>query len=247
MAKYSSADVAFLLVDGYNLLGVTTDLEEDSEALLEESHGLGEAWQKHAGVGLQKAALSQQGFYDDAADSVNAALSGQQQTSRIVCYGFEGNTIGKRFVGLAGAFGAMYKRVANRGALHKANAQYTVTGQKDQGVILHALSAETGNGNTEGASSQDAGTSSANGGAGYFQLPALTLGTATNLTAKVRHSADDVTYADLVTFAAVIAGPNAQRVSVAGTVNRHLASSWTFGGTPGGGTTATFAVGFARG
>lgn len=245
MAKFGSASVPFILVDGFDLLGVSTELREETEAILEPSHALGDSWEEHLPVGVQRAALSQSGFFDDASDSVNAALSGNQQTSRVVCYGFEGNTVGKKFVGLRGAFGAKYARVASKNALHKANAEYTVTGAKDNdGIILHALGARTATGNSEGADSQDAGASSANGAVGYLQVTAIS-GTSATIDAKIRHSADDVTYADLITFAqiAVAASRGAEAKTASGTVNRHLAASWTIAGTS---PSVTFFVGVKR-
>lgn len=245
MAKYGSSSAAWILVDGFDLVGVTTDLREETEAVLEESHALGDSWVESLPTGLLRATLSHNGFFDDAADSVNAALSGNQQTSRVACYTFEGNTIGKKFIGLTGAFGAKYTRISSRGALHKANAEYTVTGQKDtDGVILHALTAETATGNTEGADSQDNTVSSANGAAGYLQVKAIS-GTLATLDAKIRHSADDVTYADLITFAQVVVADarKAERKTASGTVNRHVAASWTIAGTS---PSVTFMVGVRR-
>lgn len=244
MAKYGSAS-AFLLVDGYNLTGVLTDFEEETSAILEDSHTLGDAWAETLPAGVRQAMLAQNGFFDDDADSVHAALSGQQGTSRIVCYGVEGNAVGKKFSGLTGAFGAKYRRMASRNELHKASAQYGVTGQKDSdGIILHALGAETTTGNSQGTDSQDNGASSANGAVGYLQVTSLS-GTAATLDAKIRHSADDITYADLITFSQVVQASvrAAQRVAVAGTVNRHLACSWTIGGTA---PSVTFFIGCKR-
>jgi hypothetical protein len=62
--------------------------------------------------------------------------------------------------------------------------------------------------------------SSVNGGAGYQQVSAFS--GFTGFVGKIRHSADDTTYADLVTFTNVTSAPNAQRVTCAGTVNRYL-------------------------
>jgi hypothetical protein len=251
MANRSSADVGFLLVGGYSLLSsIVTELQgPDVEAVLEESHGLGEAWHASKPTGLRRGMLSQQGFFDDTAAAVNEAMSGNQQTARVLCYGPAGNVAGRLFTGMAGAFAGKYTRVASRGALHKANVEYTVSGQVDEGIILAPLTQRAGTGNTEGAESQDNGASSANGGVGYLQVTECT--GVTNVVAKVRHSADDITYADLITFAAVTpwtppATPPAaaaQRSTVAGTVNRHLAASWTFTGAG----TITPMVGFSRG
>ncbi|HXH05854.1 MAG TPA: hypothetical protein VNI83_04615 [Vicinamibacterales bacterium] len=247
MPKYGSADVAFFLVDGYDLKADLTTFRLDVEAILEETHGLGAGWVEALPVGLRRATLEQEGFFDDALDRVHAALGGQQEVRRIVTVGVEGNVAGRRVTGIAGAFASRYNRQATRGELHKASASYRVVGQVEEGVLLHPLRTETAaSGNTEGAESVDGGAASSGGGAGYLQVQDLTLGGYTSVTIKMRHSADDVTYADLVTFANVTAAKTAQRVAVSGTVQRHLAHSWAFNGT-GSSPSIRYAVGFARG
>lgn len=244
MPRYSSADVGFLLVSGRNILGQTTQLQDAREAIIEETTVLGSTWEQQSYVGVRRYELSQQGFFDDAVDGANDALI-TPGSSKVLSFALEGNAVGKKFVGTP-ALQVSYERLIERAALHKANASYANEGGHEEGVILHALGAETGaSGNTEGASSQDAGALSSNGGAGYLQVTSLTLGGYTNFAVKVRHSSDDVTYADLVTFTAVTAAPNGQRVAVTGTVNRHLAHSWAFTGA-GAGQSATYFVGFAR-
>lgn len=246
MAKYSRKDVAFLLFDGYDIVGLSQTLGDSREAILREVTGLGDTWPEHDDTGLRRGEFSTDGFYDDATGATNELLSGQAGVSRIVCYGLEGNTIGRKFTGLAGALTGKYVRTAQLAEFHRARGEWMVSGQVDEGVILHELSAETADGNTEGAESVDSGASSAAGGAGYLQVSAITLDTATNLVVKIRHSADDITYADLITFTAVTAR-GAERKTVAGTVNQHLATSWAWTGGAGAGSTATFLVGFARG
>lgn len=241
MAKYGSPSVGFLLVDGFSLLGsdVLSIMGPDDEAVLERSDGLGKSWEETLATGLRKAAFGHEGFYDDAVGSANDAISEKQQTQRVVCVGPFGNAVGVKFWGLAGAFAGKYTRVRTIGQLHKANADYTVTGAVEQGVVLQELEAKTADWNTEGADSVDNGASSANGGAGYLQVVAYT--GFTNVVFKIRHSADDVTYADLITFTTVTA-ISAQRATVAGTVNRHLAVD---GNVTGAGS-VTPMVGFSR-
>ncbi len=244
MAKFGGADCAFFLVDGYPLLSVLTEISDEQEAITEDAKPLGSRYPQPTPTGDTQAALTQNGFFDDAADSVNAALSDQQQVARVVNYGFEGNVAGKYCVGLSGSYASKYTRVSSRGALHKANASYAVAGVVERPLILHDLIAEAGDGNTEGAKSVDNGALSANGGSGYVQVPTITLSGRPSVTPKVRHSTDDITYADLIAFTAVAARA-AERKTVAGTVNRHLASSWVWGGA--GGTPAfTFLIGFHR-
>ena len=130
MAKYGSNDVAFFLVDGFDLTGVSTTLSDATEAQIEESSALGDAWGESLATGVRRAELAADGFYDDASDSVNAALSGNEATSRIVCYAYAGNTLAQQFVGHVGAFGGTYTRSATRNELTKASATWTVTGQR---------------------------------------------------------------------------------------------------------------------
>ena len=238
MAKYGSNDVAFFLVDGYDLTGLSTSLADTTSASLEETHALGDSYPEQTATGMQSAELTAEGFYDDAADGSNAALSGKETTSRVVCYGYQGNTIHKYMVGHTGAFGGTYSRTASRNELHKASATWTVTGQKDDGQILHALGSESASG-TGAAANNDASTS--DGGAAYLQVTVKS-GTSPTLDVKIRDSADDSTYADLISFTQAT-GVTAERVTVAGTVNQYTLASWTHGGTS---PVFTFMIAFAR-
>lgn len=249
--KYGSANVWFL-VDGFNVIAAQLQaLRYKLMAKTEQTDGLGAVPEAHTPTGMSSFELAQEGaFFDTSAGNIHDALStsvptSPQATQRIACAGFAGHTVGETFVGFEGLWSAVYDVLATVGLLQKANAEYRVTGVAEHGVILHELSAETATGNTEGADSVDAGASSAAGGAGYLQVSAIS-GTGATLNAKVRHSADDVTYADLVTFDQVALADtrDAQRKTVAGTVNRHLASSWTIAGTS---PSVTFFIGFARG
>lgn len=244
MAKFGGADCAFFLIDGLSVLSPITEIADEQEVITEDAKGLGTRYPLPTPTGDKTGSLTQSGFFDDVTDGINDALSGQQGVARTVNYGYEGNTVGKTCVGLSGSYASKYSRMTSKNQLHKANASYSVQGDVERPVILHALGAEAGDGNTEGATSVDTGASSANGGAGYIQVPAVTLSGRPSVTPKVRHSADDITYADLITFTAVTTR-TAERKSVAGTVNRHLASSWAWGGA-GGAPAFTFMVGFHR-
>jgi hypothetical protein len=82
------------------------------------------------------------------------------------------------------------------------------------------------------------------GASGYLEVESVTLGGYTDVTIKVRHSDDDSTYVDLLTFANVTTR-NAQRVTVAGAVRRHLAHSWIFNGA-GSAQSIAYFCGLAR-
>lgn len=245
MAKYSSKDIV-LLIDGYDVLGLTTTVTHSVEAMTEETTGFGDAAVEHTYLDLQKAELSQEGFFDDAAGATNEALNEKQGDDRVYCLGFEGNTIGKTFTGFKGALETKYDRIAARGTLHKANASYLGNGIVEDGKILHALTARTAAGNTEAAGTRvDNGAATADGANAYLQVTALTLGGYTNVIIKVRESADGTTWSDLETFTAVTAAQIAERKIKAGAIKRYLAVSYSFTGA-GADPSITFFVGLAR-
>jgi len=66
-----------------------------------------------------------------------------------------------------------------------------------------------------------------------LHVPALTLGGFTNVLVKVRDSADNITFADVVSFAAVTA-VGSERKTVATAVQRYTAMSWDFVGAGSG-------------
>lgn len=86
-----------------------------------------------------------------------------------------------------------------------------------------------------------------NGGYGYLQQGALTLGGFTNFAPLIKHSTDNASWGTIVTFAVVTTAPSAQRIVVAaGTkINRYLAAFWSYGGA-GAGQSAKFFIGFSR-
>lgn len=245
MAKIGSPDVGFILIGGYDLLGVSvTAFKMMHEAVTEEETGSGDADENHAKVGLSRGSLELSGFYEDAAGKSDAALIAFGD--RVVLIAHRGNTIGKLAWGFAGAVEAVYNRVLAVAALHKANANFKMNGPIEvRHVILHTHSTESAaSGDTEGTS-VDNSASSADGGAGIVGCEDLNLGGYTDVTVKVRDSTDNVVWADLVTFTNISAAKTATRKTVAGTVDRYLSMSWLFNGS-GSGQSIKFAVSFHR-
>ena len=147
----------FLLVDGYNMLadlGVP-GLEHGHEAKLVRSDGIGDAFEAVTPTGKSVVTLSQQaGWFDTAALKSHAALSSSvpsspQDTARVVCCGFAGQTIGVPFIGYEGAFSRSYKPLVEMDTLTKANVEYAISGQADYGVILQPLAIKTVDWDTE--------------------------------------------------------------------------------------------------
>lgn len=244
MAKRSNLDVAFFLVSGRNLLGYATDLTDEVEALTDDAKVLTDAWPKPTPTGDFQAAFTQNGFYDDASHATNAVLS-QTSTSRVITYGFNDNVIGRAFSGFEGAFTSKFRRITEKNKLHRCNADYTISGKHDEGVILHALGEETADGNSE-ASSVDNGEATADGGAAYLEVTDIDLDGHTALSVIGRHSEDDETFVNLVTMTAVTTAPGGERKTFSGAVYQYLACAWDFTGA-GTSPAATFMFGVARG
>lgn len=110
----------------------------------------------------------------------------------------------------------------------------------EHGVSLHDLIAETGTGNS---ASVDHGAATTNGGVGVLHCTDIQ-GAAPSVVIKVQHSANGTTWADLLSFAAVVAAAK-ERIEVAAgtTINRFLREVHTFGGTT---SSITHNVAFAR-
>lgn len=241
MAKHGSADVGFVLVGGHSLLGSKIQgLTESVESKLADTAGLGDSWPESTPVGFSDATIAQDGaFFDDDTGNAHEALKTAQATSRVMCVAFAGNTAGQAFVGYAGSYSHKYAVLAKVKDLTKADVEYTVSGQRDEGVILQPLATQTADWNTE-STSYDSGASSSDGGIAFQQVTALS--GFTGYVGKVRDSADDITFADLATFANVTAAPSAEAVTVSGTVDRYLAVD---GNVTGTGSITAF-IGFAR-
>ena len=245
MTKRGSVDVGFLLIDGYDLLGVSTTLNDNLEALIQETTTFGTTWATQAPTGVKRAEISQEGYYDDASGSINDALSGQEGVSRLLSYGLEGNTIGKQFVGYSGAMQVNYTKIATRGEIHRANASYQGDGDVEKGLILHPHLLKDGDGNTESAGVEAAAQTTA-GGVAYLQVSELDLDGLANVIIKIRESADGIAWNDLTSFTAVTAAPAKERKAITGTVKKHLAVSWAFAGLTTENPSVKFMVGFKR-
>jgi hypothetical protein len=246
MARYGSDD-AFILVDGYNLSGLTTTGTAEIEAITEATHGLGDSWEEQSYVGLKRAMLTQEGFYDDAALQSNVALVGSEGLSRLALFGLEGNVIGEKAIAYMGALESKTVRIATRGELHKLNVEYVGNGAVHDAIILHALGAEDASpANTQSASVDNAAQSTT-GAVAFLQVTSLTLGGYTNCIIQVDDSANNSAWLAVSggAFTAVTAAPTAQTLVIPGTIRRYLSVSWAFTGA-GSGESVSFIVGVTR-
>ena len=109
------------------------------------------------------------------------------------------------------------------------------------GVQLTA-GASIAHGSLGDLSSVDNAASSANGGAGTLHVPTNTVNG--NTTIKIQHSANNSSWADLISFTVVGSSAKTSEIkAVSGTVNRYLRATASTAGSSG---SITFMVAFAR-
>jgi len=109
------------------------------------------------------------------------------------------------------------------------------------GVQLTA-GASIAHGSLGNLSSVDNSASSASGGAGTLHVPTNTVDG--NTTIKIQHSANNVSWADLISFTVVGSSAKTSELkAVSGTVNRYLRASASTAGSSG---SITFMIAFAR-
>ena len=234
VGKFGPASGVFL-VDGYNMLSnKITAMREKAPSQLTDTTGIGDTFYETAPTGLTSVEVTQEGaFFDTTANYSHAALSGSvpsspQATARVLCVGFAGQTVGYPMVGFQGTYSQDYEVVAEMGNLQKANVTYAMTGQRDAGVILQPLAAQTDSWDTT-STPVDNSASTSDGGVGYIQCTAAS--GFSGFVGKIRHSSDDVTYSDLLSFTDDVSAPFAERVTVSGTVNRYLSFTGIITGT----------------
>lgn len=116
------------------------------------------------------------------------------------------------------------------------NGEQTVT-VIDELTFSVAVDTSAGSAGTGGSFVR---ANSANGGVSFLQV--FEFDGLDDVVVKVRDSADDITYADLVTHATVTTAPVVERKTVAGTIDRYLAVD---GDVTGTGSVRLW-VGFAR-
>lgn len=219
MTKRGSADVSFFLIAGLDVTGTLTEFDDKVEAATERSDGLGKAWQEHTFAGMRSGEITQSGFYDDAAGSINDALSSGPGTTNMLTYCLEGTATGARFVAYSQGVQVNYMTQAERDGLTKAKATYRLSGPMEQGKVLHTYKAV----GTTGRKGVVDNTACSTGGAGYLAYNA----SAGECNVRIVHSSDNITYADLFAFTRTASGHGTQRMSTTGMIERYTAADFT--------------------
>jgi len=215
-------------VSGYDLSAYFKKASVSAEADLPDATTFVSGAKKYA-PGIVVATISAEGLfaYDattlDAADEVLSAALNADPSVWAICT--SGDTFGSP-ADCASAIEGSYEIEADIGDLATVSAEAKSSVGKERAVILHPMGQETATGNGSSYDSGATGMPTANGGVGYLQVKDVA-GATPSVTVRVQHSADGITWADLLTFTAVTQDHRAERVEVAGTVNRYLRAAWT--------------------
>jgi hypothetical protein len=222
-----------ILIDEFNLSAFFNSADVAATAETAETTTFGNAAKTYI-AGLQDATLSLAGLFDGGTDAVDEVLSAALGGSAIFSIVPAGaGTIGNR-ASLAEAFATSYGVSAAVGDAVSISAEAQVSGGLIPGVVLANLVARTAAGQT---AALDNAASTAGGVKAFLHLTAFS---GTDVTIKIQESADNSTWADLITFTQAT-GATSEVAAATGTIDRYLRVdiSGTF-------TTVTFAVTLAR-
>jgi len=175
-------------------------------------------------AGEKDATVSFSGFFDATADNIIQGLVGTND--KVALIGFDGVDATDDCMFGKGVT-TNYGISSPVGDVVAVTFDLQASGFFSGSVLENATVTATGNG-----TARDNASSTANGG-GAFIIATSVSGTSTpTLTAKITHSADNSTYADLVTFTALTsAGAEVKEVESGTTVNRYLKVVYTVSGT----------------
>jgi len=231
-----------VFVDEYDFSTYFTDLTAADKIDTADITAFGATGKAYI-VGNQDGTVSLSGFFESTAstgtDQYFSGVKGSTTKQKLIV-ALEGHSLGTRAIMLQ-ADASSYQVSASVGDAIKTSAEFQASESVDHGAILSSGSAISSTGNGTGV---DNGAASTNGGVAFISVPTNTRnGT---IIAKVQSSADNSTFADLVTFATVSSTTKtSERILVAaGTaVPRYLRVSYTVAGSTG---SATPTVAFAR-
>jgi hypothetical protein len=176
-------------------------------------------------TGQNDATISFSGLYDGATDAIAEifeAIIDNDSTPAITICADGGLTVGASAT-LAQAKQTSYEISAPVADVVSLSGEFQVTDGMRGGVLLAAATAHS---TTTNGSSVDGTASSALGARANLHVTANTR--SANTTIKVQHSADNSTWADLITFAVVGATTTtSETLTASGTINRYLRATTT--------------------
>jgi hypothetical protein len=227
-----------VLVDQYDLSSYLMDAKVSKDVELYDTTTF-TSTSKTFQPGLKDGKLSLSGLWDQSAgatDPVFAAALGSSSGQAVSYFPAGYGTIGNR-AEIFSSRQTNYEPGAGVADLVKISGAMQSDGGMDSAVVLHALGIETGTGDF---ASVDNGAASANGGVGQLHV---TGDNGTALVVKIQDSADDSSFADIITFTSTGVVGSERIILAAGTAVRRYVRAIVSTLT---GTSFTFAVLFAR-
>lgn len=228
-----------VLYNGANLSSYFNEATASQDVEVAETTAFGNDAKTYI-TGLEDGTLSAAGMFDGVAGGVDATLSAAigSEAADVITVGPEGATAGKATYS-AEVRETSYEISSPVGDVVAANLEVQATGGIDRGVFLAAISTLSASATPSAINN---GASTANGGVGYLHVTSNSRDGAS--TFKVQHSADNVTFVDLITFSSVSASATGgQRVAATGSVDQYVRAEAVPGGSSG---SVTYTMAFAR-
>ena len=236
-------------IDEFDLSSYFTETSFSQENDTAETTAFGDT-NKTFIVGLRNGTLSMSGLWSadtDGSDEELQALLGNA-TTPVITVREGAAAIGSGAI-IAQADETSYAITSPVTDVHTISAEFQCTPNQVSnltfalaGGVQLTAGASIAHGSLGNLSSVDNSASSANGGAGTLHVPTNSVNG--NTTIKIQHSANDSTWADLISFTVVGSTAKTSEIkAVSGTVNRYLRATASTAGSSG---SITFMVAFAR-
>lgn len=189
-------------------------------------------------TGHTDGSISFEGLFDGTANAVDAIFSSALGDGPIMTVSGDGSALSRRAV-LLDTKSTAYEVSSPLTEVVAVSGEAVANGGLDYGVWLACQSAIS---TTTTGTANDNSAASSNGGVAHLHVTANTRNGTT--VAKIQASADNSTFADLVTFSTISTSTvTSQRVEVTGSVARYLRALITPAGSTG---SLTVSIAFAR-
>ena len=227
-----------VLVDQYDISGYLTDVKASKDVEMYDTTTL-TATAKGYQPGLKNGKLSMSYLWDQAAGASDPVLQAAlgSASGQVVSYFPAGYSVIGNRVELFSSRLTTFEAGGGVADLVKGSSELMSDGDMDGGVVLSPLTSRTA---TANYASVDNLAATANGGVGHLHIIAEV---GTVYVVKIQDSADDSSFADLITFTSIgVVGAERIVLAAGSAVRRYLRailSTLT-------GTSVTFAAAFAR-
>ena len=242
MANKGTKDIAGLYIGAVDVKGDVESANLKMSNSLSAFQPLGAVNPAPINAGTRSGTLNLTGYYngtDTTLDSIAAQASSSVLCALLVdgASPYSGSPTLYRYYGIQGGILDSSEVQLAPSEAHKMATEVTVAGNVDFGTVVHDVtqlrSGTTGT-PTDSTYADLGAVTAATGIRAHLIIPTLTLGSATNLIVKLRHSSDHSAWVDLASGAFTAAtAATTQTLTVASVVNRYLSIAWTWTGSTG--------------